>query len=104
SQDEIERIIAEAQNSAEADKSMRDRLDLNNKLSSMVKNTQRAFHEFGGLLTKEQQESGQELLQHGEEALGSSEIGEIRIALDQVERLARQLTGAMMGSPNGDPK
>jgi hypothetical protein len=36
--------------------------------------------------------------------VGSSEIGEIRIALDQVDRLARQLTAAMMGSPNGEPK
>jgi molecular chaperone DnaK len=98
SQDEIERIIVEAQNSAEADKALRDRLDLNNKLNSLIKNTQRAFVEFGGLLTKEQQETGQELLQHGEEALGSSEIGEIRIALDQVDRLARHLTAAMMQS------
>src|SRR6185295_11982035 len=104
SQDEIERIIIEAHNSAESDKELRDRLDLNNKLASLVKNTQRAFAEFGGLLTKEQQESGQELLQRGEEALGSSEIGEIRIALDQVDRLARQLTEAMLGSANGDPK
>jgi molecular chaperone DnaK len=104
SQDEIERIIMEAQNSQEADKEMRDRLDLNNKLNSLIKNTQRAFLEFGGLLTKEQQESGQELLQRGEEALGSSEIGDIRIALDQVDRLARQLTAAMMQSPDAEAK
>jgi molecular chaperone DnaK len=104
SQDEIERIIMEAQNSAEADKVQRDRLDLNNKLASLVKNTQRAYLEFGGLLTKEQQESGQELLQRGEEALGSIEIGEIRIALDQVDRLARQLTTAMMQSMDAETK
>jgi molecular chaperone DnaK len=104
SQDEIERIIMEAENSAEADKAMRDRLDLNSKLASLVKNTQRAFVEFGGLLTKEQQESGQELLQRGEESVGSSEIGEIRIALDQVDRLARQLTDAMMHSADAETK
>ena len=96
SQDEIERIITEAQNSRDEDRSLRDRVDLNNKLSSLVRNTQRAFTEFGGLLSKEGQESGQELLKQGEEAIGSSEIGEIRMALDGVERLARQLTTAMM--------
>jgi len=100
SQDEIERIIVEAHNSAEADKEMRDRLDLNNKLNSLIKNTQRAFTEFGGLLTKEQQESGQDIMTRGEEAVGSSEIGDIRIALDQVDRLARQLTAAMLESPS----
>jgi len=96
SQDEIDRIITEAQTSAESDRMLRDRIDLNNKLSSLVKNTQRAFMEFGGLLSKEGQESGQELLKQGEASVGSPEIGEVRMALDGVERLARQLTSAMM--------
>lgn len=96
SQDEIERIITEAQHSAEADRLLRDRLDLTNRLTSLVKNTQRTFIEFGGLLSKEGQESGQALLKEGEAAIGATEIGEIRMALDGVERLARQLTNAMM--------
>src|SRR5947199_4220873 len=57
SQDEIERIIAEAENSVEADRNLRDRVDLSNKLSGLVRNTQRAFTEFGGLLSQEGQES-----------------------------------------------
>src|SRR5712671_5912859 len=96
SQDEIERIIAEAENSVEADRNLRDRVDLSNKLSGLVRNTQRAFIEFGGLLSEEGQESAQQLLKQGEQALGSTEIGEIRMALDGIERLARQLTTAMM--------
>src|SRR3989440_8810141 len=96
SQDETERIIAEAENSAESDRNLRDRVDLSNKLSGLVRNTQRAFIEFGGLLSQEGQESAQQLLKQGEQALGSTEIGEIRMALDGIERLARQLTTAMM--------
>src|SRR2546423_1652154 len=96
SQDEIERIIAEAENSVEADRNMRDRVDLTNRLGGLVRNTQRAFAEFGGLLSQEAQENAQELLKEGEQALGSTEIGEIRMALDGMERLARQLTSAMM--------
>ncbi|HEX3229598.1 MAG TPA: molecular chaperone DnaK [Pyrinomonadaceae bacterium] len=94
--DEIERIIDEAATSAETDKVLRERVDLSNRLASLVRNTQRAFTEFGGLLTKENQESGQMLLKGGEDAIGSAEIGEIRMAMDGVERLARQLTNAMM--------
>jgi molecular chaperone DnaK len=94
--DEIERIITEAVTSAETDKVLRERVDLSNRLASLVRNTQRAFTEFGGLLTKENQESGQMLLKGGEEAIGSTEIGEIRMAMDGVDRLARQLTTAMM--------
>ena len=96
SQDEIERIIAEAENSAESDRNLRDRVDLSNRLGGLVRNTQRAFTEFGGLLSQEGQESAQQLLKEGEQALGSTEIGEIRMALDGIERLARQLTAAMM--------
>jgi len=96
SPDEIERIIAEAQTSAEADRALREHLDLNNKLSSLVKNTQRAFLEFGGLLSAEAQESAQQILKDGEVAIDATQIGEIRMALDGVERLARQLTNAMM--------
>lgn len=103
SQDEIERIINEAQSSAESDRALRDKVDLNNKLTSLVKNTQRAFLEFGGLLSKEGQESGQELLTRGEAAIGATEIGEIRMAMDGVDRLARQLTSAMLKQPGEQP-
>ena len=96
SQDEIDRIITEAENSRDSDHALREKLDLNNKLSTLVKNTQRTFLEFGGLLSEESRENGQHLLKKGETAINSDEVGEIRMALDGVERLARQLTTAMM--------
>src|SRR2546428_9996114 len=96
SQDEIDRIITEAENASETDRSLRDRVDLNNRLTSLMKNTQRAYLEFGGLLSKENQENAQVLLSEGDAAIGSDEVGEIRLALDGVERVARQLTNAMM--------
>jgi hypothetical protein len=80
---------------------MRERVDLNNKLTSLVTNTQRAFQEFGGLLSKEGQESGQLVLNEGEAAIGAVEVGAIRLALDSVDRLARQLTNAMMTQADG---
>jgi molecular chaperone DnaK len=94
--DEIERIIAEAYSSKETDRHLRDRQDLNNKLSSLFRNTQRSFAEFGNLLSAEAREHGEQLMKQAEEALGSSEMGELRMALDGVERLARELTTAMM--------
>ena len=103
SPEEIDRIITEAEDSADADKNTRERVDLQNKLASLLKNTQRSFKEFGGLLTKDAQEAGQVLLKEGEAAIGSEEMGELRMALDGVERLARQLTTAMLNdtSPAG---
>jgi molecular chaperone DnaK len=94
--DEIERIIAEAYHSKEEDRHLRDRQELNNKLNSLIRNTQRSFTEFGGLLSDQAREHGKQLMKQAEDALGSSEIGELRLALDGVERLARDLTTAMM--------
>jgi molecular chaperone DnaK len=104
SQDEIKRIIKEAEDMAETDRSERDKIDLKNRLASLVKNTQRAFLEFGGLLEKEQQETGQRVMTEAEAALKAAELGEIRMALDAVERLGRQLTTAMMKQPVEEAK
>jgi molecular chaperone DnaK len=96
SPDEIDRIIREAETSAETDREEREKIDLVNRLSSLIKNTQRSFIEFGGLLSKESQDNAQRLLNDGEAALKSNELGELRMALDGIDRVARQLTTAMM--------
>src|SRR5258705_8013356 len=96
SPDEIDRIIAEAANSIESDRELRDKVDLNNKLTSLVRNTQRAFMEFGGLLSQPAQDEGQNILKDGEAAIGAAEVGAIRLALDSVDRLSGKLTTAMM--------
>ena len=98
SPDEIERIIAEAASSIESDRTERERVNLQDKLVSLVRNTQRSFLEYGGLLPKEGQEAGEQLLVEGLAAINSAEIGEVRLALDGVERLGHQLTAAMMNA------
>jgi len=102
SPDEIEQIIAEAASSVESDRTQRERVGLQNKLVSLVRNTQRSFLEFGKLLSKEEQEAGQQLLAEGDGAIKSEEIGEVRLALDGVERLGRDLTAAMMKDSDED--
>jgi molecular chaperone DnaK len=96
SAEQIEKIIKEAETMAESDRSESEKIALRNKLATLVKNTQRTFLEFGGLLETDQQESGQRILTDGEAAVRAEELGEIRMALDALERLGRQLTNAMM--------
>lgn len=96
SAEQIETVIKEAETMAESDRSEREKIALRNKLASLVKNTQRTFLEFGGLLETEQQETGQRVLMDGEATLETDEVGEIRMAVDALERLGRQLTNAMI--------
>src|SRR5215813_11175864 len=96
SPEQIEKIINEAETMAESDRSESEKIAMRNKVASLVKNTQRTFLEFGGLLEAEQQEHGQRVLTDGEAAAKADELGEIRMALDALERLGRQLTNAMV--------
>jgi molecular chaperone DnaK len=96
SSDEIERMLIEAESSAESDKDERERISLRNKLESLVKNTQRTFLEFGSLLSTNDQEIGQRTLSEAEVAIRADNVGEIERALTGLERLARQLTNAVM--------
>ena len=104
SPEEIERIINEADSMAESDQSAREKLELSNKLASLVKNTQRSFLEFGGLLDSEVQQTAQRLLAEGEAGINADEVGEIRMAIDGVQRVGRQLTSAMMKQGTEEPK
>jgi molecular chaperone DnaK len=101
SPDEIERLIREAEMSAEADREVRESIALRNKLESLIKNTQRTFLEFGGLLSPNDQQIGQRVLSEAEAAIDSDNATEISKGLDGLERLATQLTTAMM-EPNAD--
>jgi molecular chaperone DnaK len=96
SSDEIEKILREAETSAESDKDERERISLRNKLESLMKNTQRTFLEFGNLLSTNDQEIGQRTLSEAEVALRADNVGEIERALNGLERLAKQLTNAVM--------
>jgi molecular chaperone DnaK len=105
STDQIDKIIKEAEEMEEADRFESEKIALRGKLASLVKNTQRTFLEFGGLLEAEQQEAGQRVLTEGEAAVKSDETGEIRMSLDALDRLGRQLTKAMMKQqPEATPK
>jgi len=94
--DEIDKIIREAQNSAEADREERARINLQNKLESLVKNTQRTFIEFSRLLSPNDREIGQRVLTEGEAAIRSKDLADIRRALEGVERLAKELTNSVL--------
>jgi hypothetical protein len=67
----------------------------------LIKNTQRTFLEFGGLLSPNDQQIGQRVLSEAEAAIDSDSATEISKGLDGLERLATQLTTAMM-EPNAD--
>jgi molecular chaperone DnaK len=96
SADEIERLIIEAESSADSDRRVREIISLRNKLESLVRNTQRAFTEFGSSLSQEDYRSGQRVLNEGTGLVQSDDLEEIGRSIGAIEHLASQITNAMM--------
>jgi molecular chaperone DnaK len=103
--DEIEQLLKEAASSAEVDREAKQLVVLRNKLDSLLRNTQKSFTKFGGVLSANDQEIAERVFSESEEATKVNEIGQINQALDALERIAGLLTKAMLNpEENGTPQ
>jgi molecular chaperone DnaK len=93
---EIEQLIREAADFADSDREAKEMVVMRNKLESLLRNTQKSFTQFGGLLLADDQEVAQRVFSEGEAALKTDSLDEINKALNGLEQTAGQLTAAMM--------
>ena len=93
---EIEQLIREAADFADSDREAKEMVVMRNKLESLLRNTQKSFTQFGGLLLASDQEVAQRVFSEGEAALKTDSLDEINKALNGLEQTAGQLTAAMM--------
>jgi molecular chaperone DnaK len=93
---EIERLIQEAETNAEADRQAKESVVLRNKLDSQLRNTQKSFTKFGGMLSQNDQDIAARLFSEAEVALKATNMEEVNQALTNLDRVAGQLTAAMM--------
>jgi molecular chaperone DnaK len=94
--DEIDRLIREAEEFADSDRGAKEIIVLRSKLESLLRNTQKSFTKFGGLLSETEQEAAERCFVDAEAATKTESIEQINKALDNLERTATQLTSAMM--------
>lgn len=94
--EEIDRIIHEADEFADSDRSLKELLVLRTRLESLLKNTKKSFTKFGGLLPEIDQNTAETVFDESAAAIRSEKIEEIKIVLNKLERVAGQLTSAML--------
>jgi molecular chaperone DnaK len=99
--DEIDRLILEAEKFADSDRNTKELLVLRTKLDSLLKNTKKSFTKFGGLLPVIDQEGADALFSEAEAVSKTEKAEDIKIVLSKLERLAGQLTSAML-NPTAD--
>jgi molecular chaperone DnaK len=94
--DEIEQLIKEADGFAETDRAAKEVVVLRNKLESLLRNTHKSFDKFGGMLSANDQELAGRVFEEVEAVTKSENRDGIDKALTALERVAGQLTAAMM--------
>jgi molecular chaperone DnaK len=94
--DEIQHLIEEAEGFADTDRLAKEMVVLKNKLDSLQRNTQKSFTKFGGMLSANDQEIADRALKEADAASKSDSRETINNALTSLERVAAQLTSAMM--------
>jgi molecular chaperone DnaK len=96
SPDEIDRLIREAEDFADSDRVAKEVLVVKTKLDSLLRNTKKSFTEYGGLLSEIDQNNAEAIFKDAEAAADSLKLEEINIVMNKVERVAGQLTNAML--------
>lgn len=94
--DEIDRLIREADDFADRDRDAKEMVVLRNRLESLLRNTQKSFTKFGGLLSQNDQDIAERTFAEAQAASHATSIDTINKALTSLERTASQLTAAMM--------
>jgi molecular chaperone DnaK len=94
--DEIQHLIKEAETFADTDRDAKEVVVLRNKLESLLRNTQKSFTKFGGMLSANDQEIADRVFNEAEAAASAEGRETINKALTALERVAAQLTSAMM--------
>ncbi len=94
--DEIQHLIREAEGFAEADRGAKEIVVLRNKLESLLRNTQKSFAKFGGVLSANDRDIASRVFSEAEAATRGETREDVDKALTALERVAGQLTSAMM--------
>lgn len=94
--DEIDRLIMEAEQSAESDKHEKQAIGLKNQIGSLVENTRKGLAEFGKDLPSDQHRKITEILTKAENQSPDSDLEQLQAMLKEVELAAGELTEALM--------
>ncbi|MEP7148631.1 MAG: molecular chaperone DnaK [Acidobacteriota bacterium] len=94
--EEIQRLISEAEASADNDREERELITQRNRLDNMIKNARKAMAEFGRSFPAEEQKEINGILNDAEESLSTEDATEIGLILVRVEETASRITAAMM--------
>ncbi|TMW73869.1 molecular chaperone DnaK [Alteribacter natronophilus] len=94
-EDEIERMVKEAEENAEADKKRREEVDLRNEADQLVFTTDKTIKELGESVEQEDKDKAEAAKEKVQEALKGEDLEAIRTAKDELQEVVQQLSTKM---------
>lgn len=92
SEAEIDRLVKEAEENAEADKQKREEADLRNEADQMIFMTKKAITDLGDKVTDKEKKDAEREIKDVEEALKGDDLDKIRRAKEALEKSAQALS------------
>lgn len=91
SEEEIERLVREAEENAEADKKKREEADLRNEADQMIFMTNKAIKDLEGKVTDQEKKDAETKIKALEKALKGDDLDEIRRLKEDLEKTVQDL-------------
>ena len=91
SDEEIERMVKEAEENAEADKQRKEEADLRNECDQMIFSVKKSVEDLGAEVTAEEKEKVEAATKKLEEALAGSDVEAIKAAKSELEKDAQSI-------------
>ena len=99
SEDEIKRIVQDAQDHAEEDRKQSEILRIQARLEGLLESSEKTFAEFGALLEEERQRTVRKALQAARNSLASGSMSELSIHLERLGEISQILTEVILYDP-----
>jgi len=93
--DEIERLIDDAEEHAVEDAKIKELVDLRNQAEGLIYTTEQSIQEFGDRLDDEDRELIEERLKDAKETVDSEDVEEVRESVDLLSQAAHKLAEAL---------
>jgi molecular chaperone DnaK len=99
-EEEIERIVSEAQAKAVEDRNLIEIQKLKLKLERLLESNQKSFKEFGALLDEEKSAIVEKALKEAQRSLSVDNLSRMQESLEQLSKVSRTLSEVILYDPN----
>ena len=99
---EVERLVREAEQNSDADKSRRQLADLRNKADGLVYSTERTLEEYAQHIPEAEQRTLREKIEKTRAALAAGDLAALASAVDELSALSYQMTEGLYAKLGGE--